>query len=117
MRFGVTNAMNDGRPLPRVIVRVVESGSLVPGSVYNLSASLDAKFWFDRGYAKEGGAFARIVRENELVIDFEPSLAVTLTDCVPASPSLGVKVNVLVAELNAMIFAYVPLGLKVIVTG
>ncbi len=54
---------------------------------------------------------------KELVVVFTPSLAVTLTDYVPASPSAGVKVKVLVAELNRMKLAYVPLGLKVIVTG
>ena len=34
---------------------------------------------------------------NDPEVDFEPSLAVTLTDYVPASPSCGVIVNVLVA--------------------
>ena len=53
---------------------------------------------------------------NELVVDNEPSLAVTLTNSVPASPRFGVKVKVLVAELNVMMLACVPLGLKVIVT-
>lgn len=66
---------------------------------------------------KEGGAFGRIVRENDIMVDFTPSLAVTLTDCVPASPSCGEKVNVFVSESNAMKFVYVPIGLKVILTG
>jgi hypothetical protein len=65
---------------------------------------------------KYGAVFATIVRVNELVVDKEPSLAVTLTDCVPASPSCGVKVKVLVAELNVIKLACVPVGLKVIVT-
>jgi hypothetical protein len=56
------------------------------------------------------------VRVKELVVDVEPSLAVTLTYSVPAFPSCGVKVKVLVAGLNAMKLACVPLGLKVIVT-
>jgi hypothetical protein len=54
---------------------------------------------------------------KELVVGVEPSLAVTLTYSVPASPSCGVKVKVLVAGLNAMKLACVPLGVKVIVTG
>jgi hypothetical protein len=55
---------------------------------------------------KEGGIFFRIVRENDLVVEFEPPLlAVTLTDCVPASPSCGVKLNVFVVGLNAIKFA------------
>jgi hypothetical protein len=67
--------------------------------------------------AKEGATFARIVRVKELVIVCTLSLAVTLTDSVPALPRSGVKVKVLVAELNAMKLACVPLGVKVIVTG
>jgi hypothetical protein len=62
---------------------------------------------FDRAEVKEGGTFVRIVRENEFVVQYEPPLleAVTLTDCMPASPSCGVKLNVFVVGLNAIKFA------------
>jgi hypothetical protein len=72
--------MKDGSPVPTVMVTVEDSGSLVPGNMISSYYALWSKFWSARGEAKEGGPFARIVRVNDPEVDFEPSLAVTLTD-------------------------------------